>query len=106
MRQSSDTVSDSRKAVRTHSGRLLDICGAAGVLGCSERFVRRLVQERRIPFVKLGGTKVRFSESELDKSTRGAQALMPEMGQFTCSDHCVYVIESRLLRPLMIDGAS
>jgi excisionase family DNA binding protein len=67
MRQPSNTVSESRRAVRADSDRLLDICGAARVLGCSERFVRRLVQERRIPFVKLAGTRVRFSESELDK---------------------------------------
>ncbi len=45
---------------------LLDIRAAAERLGCSERFVRRLVQERRIPFVKLGGTRVRFLSSDLD----------------------------------------
>jgi len=45
---------------------LLDIRAAAEKLGCSERFVRRLVQERRIPFVKLGGTRVRFLNSDLD----------------------------------------
>lgn len=43
---------------------LLDVKAASGRLGCSERFVRRLVQ--RIPFVKLAGTKVRFDEIELD----------------------------------------
>jgi excisionase family DNA binding protein len=46
---------------------LLDIQSAANRLGCSERFVRRLVQERRIPFVKLGGTRVRFMDADLDK---------------------------------------
>lgn len=46
---------------------LLDIKSAAEKLGCNERFMRRLVQERRIPFVKLGGTKVRFSQRELDQ---------------------------------------
>jgi excisionase family DNA binding protein len=45
---------------------LLDIRAVAEQLGCSERFVRRLVQERRIPFVKLGGTRVRFLSSDLD----------------------------------------
>ena len=45
---------------------LLDIRGAANLLGCSERFVRRLVQERRVPFIKLGGTRVRFAETDLD----------------------------------------
>jgi len=46
---------------------LLDIQAAANRLGCSERFVRRLVQERRIPFVKLGGTRVRFLDTDLDQ---------------------------------------
>lgn len=48
-------------------GPLLDIGGAAARLGCSERFVRRLVQERRIPFVKLAGTRVRFVPRDLDR---------------------------------------
>ena len=50
---------------------LLDIRAAANRLGCSERFIRRLVQERRIPFVKLGGTRLRFVESDLDKWIAG-----------------------------------
>lgn len=29
--------------------------------------MRRLVQERRIPFVKLGGTRVRFVVADLEK---------------------------------------
>jgi excisionase family DNA binding protein len=47
--------------------RLLDIRAAADRLACSERFVRRLVQERRIPFVKLAGTRVRFLAADLDQ---------------------------------------
>ena len=47
--------------------RLFDIVAASIRLGCSERFLRRLVQERRIPFVKLGGTKIRFQPSDLDR---------------------------------------
>jgi excisionase family DNA binding protein len=50
---------------------LLDIGAAADRLGCSERFVRRLVQERRIPFVKLGGTRVRFVDVDLDTWVEG-----------------------------------
>ena len=50
---------------------LLDIREAANRLGCSERFVRRLVQERRIPFIKLGGTRVRFVEADLDTWVAG-----------------------------------
>jgi excisionase family DNA binding protein len=50
---------------------LLDISAAASHLGCSERFIRRLVQERRIPFVKLAGTRVRFLELDLDRWVAG-----------------------------------
>lgn len=50
---------------------LLDIRAAANRLGCSERFIRRLVQERRVPFIKLGGTRVRFAEADLDKWVTG-----------------------------------
>ncbi len=51
--------------------QLLDIASAAGRLGCSERFLRRLIQERRIPFIKLGGTKIRFHVSDLDRWVDG-----------------------------------
>ncbi|MBW4079598.1 MAG: excisionase family DNA-binding protein, partial [Acidobacteria bacterium] len=57
-----------KQSSRDYLGRpLLDIRAAASHLGCSERFIRRLVQERRIPFVKLAGTRVRFSEVDLDQ---------------------------------------
>ncbi|MHB8335727.1 MAG: helix-turn-helix transcriptional regulator [Acidimicrobiales bacterium] len=46
---------------------LLDVPSAAERLGCTPRYVRRLVMERRIPFVKLGGSKVRFSALELEQ---------------------------------------
>jgi excisionase family DNA binding protein len=45
---------------------LLDIPAVAVRLGCSESYVRRLVQERRIPFVRLAGTRIRFEELKLD----------------------------------------
>ena len=45
---------------------LVDIHGAAERLGCTERYLRRLIHERRIPFMKLGGSKVRFSLTELE----------------------------------------
>jgi len=54
-------------AIRADGRPLLDMRAAGERLGCSERFVRRLVQERRIPFVKLGGTRVRFLASDLDR---------------------------------------
>ncbi len=58
--------SHDRATFKYDTGPLLDIRAAAIRLGCSERFIRRLVQERRIPFVKLGGTRVRFVDSDLD----------------------------------------
>ena len=54
-------------AASPRGDKLLDITAAAEKLGCNERFLRRLVQERRIPFVKLGGSKVRFSVRELEQ---------------------------------------
>jgi excisionase family DNA binding protein len=59
--------SHGEKSLLTSDIRLLDIRGAAERLTCSERFIRRLVQERRIPFVKLGGTRVRFLGADLDQ---------------------------------------
>ena len=43
---------------------LTDVSGVAELLGVSERFVRRLVDERRIPFFKVGKF-IRFSPDEL-----------------------------------------
>lgn len=45
--------------------RLLDVAEAADYLGSTERHVRRLVTERRMPFAKIGG-KLRFSPDALD----------------------------------------
>ena len=47
------------------SGRLLNVAEAADRLGTGERFVRRLIPERRIAFVKVG-RHVRLAESVLD----------------------------------------
>lgn len=44
---------------------LLTIAQASEYLGTGERFVRRLVAERRIPYVKLG-KYVRLQQSALD----------------------------------------
>ena len=52
---------------RENGGQLMDIPSAAVRLDCSERYVRRLVQERRIPFIRLGGTKIRFLLVDLDR---------------------------------------
>jgi excisionase family DNA binding protein len=43
---------------------LLDVKGVAHVLGVTERYVRRLVAERRIPFIKWG-RYLRFDPAEL-----------------------------------------
>ena len=47
------------------SGQLLTIDQAAEYLGTGQRFVRRLISERRIPYVKLG-KHVRIERSALD----------------------------------------
>jgi excisionase family DNA binding protein len=44
---------------------LLDVAGAAARLGVSERHIRRLVAERRIPFIKWGRL-LRFDELALE----------------------------------------
>lgn len=44
---------------------LLDINQLAERLGVTERFVRRLVEERRIPFLKIG-KYVRFDPQDVD----------------------------------------
>jgi excisionase family DNA binding protein len=44
--------------------RLLDVEAAAVLLGTTERFPRRLIEERRIEFVKVG-SHVRIRESVL-----------------------------------------
>lgn len=45
---------------------LLDVAGAAQMLATSERHIRKLIYERRIPYVKVGG-KVRFRQQALDR---------------------------------------
>jgi excisionase family DNA binding protein len=50
-------------------GSLTDVEGAAAYLGTSERHIRRLVEERRIPFSKLGpgrSARLRFDTAKLD----------------------------------------
>jgi excisionase family DNA binding protein len=46
--------------------KLLTVEEAAQRLGTTPRFIRRLTHERRIPYTKLGGSKVRIRESDLD----------------------------------------
>ncbi len=49
--------------------QMIDIAGLAERLGVSERFVRRLVEERRIPFFKIG-RHVRFDLDDVEKWIR------------------------------------
>ncbi len=44
---------------------LLDVDGAAAYLGLSEKSVRKRVQERSIPFIKVGAL-LRFKREQLD----------------------------------------
>jgi excisionase family DNA binding protein len=45
--------------------RLLTVAEAAEVLNTSQRFPRRLIEERRIRFVRIGPRHVRIPESAL-----------------------------------------
>jgi excisionase family DNA binding protein len=52
---------------RERSGRsLVDIPGVAAYLDISPRFVRRLIAERRIPFVRVGRW-IRFDLDRIDE---------------------------------------
>jgi excisionase family DNA binding protein len=57
----------SRTSVNTanRTAALLTIDSVADALGVTPRFVRRLVAERRIPFVKVGKF-IRFDPGQLD----------------------------------------
>ena len=56
-----------RPAEATQSHRLLlDIPALAVQLSVTERFVRRLVEERRVPFHKIGKF-IRFHPADIDK---------------------------------------
>jgi excisionase family DNA binding protein len=50
----------------SHPEQLLDVKAAADRLGVTERWVRRAVAERHVPFVKVG-RYVRFRPADLDR---------------------------------------
>jgi excisionase family DNA binding protein len=52
-------------ATTTERRPLMDLPTVAKYLGVSERHIRRLVQERRIPFIKWGHP-LRFDPDEID----------------------------------------
>ena len=68
MRVGVSVVADDRLMPR----QLVDIHGVAERLGVSERHVRRLVFERRIPFIKWGHL-LRFDPDEIDRWIDGSR---------------------------------
>jgi excisionase family DNA binding protein len=62
-------ANDARTAMTTNRARresLMDIAGVADRLGVSVRYVRRLVAERRIPYIKFGHL-LRFDPQVIDQ---------------------------------------
>ena len=53
--------------------RLLTIAEAAEVLNTSQRFPRRLIEERRIRFIRVGPRHVRIPESALREFIQAGQ---------------------------------
>jgi excisionase family DNA binding protein len=68
--------------VGTHVDRfyLLDIPTVARVLGTSVRHVRRLVLEKRIPYMKIGGL-IRFEPSDIREWIDGQKVLPAGRGR-------------------------
>jgi excisionase family DNA binding protein len=56
---------------------LIDLPAVAERLGVNERHVRRLVAERRIPFLKWGHL-LRFDPDEIDEWLQGARVRVPQ----------------------------
>ena len=62
----------------TAATALLDSNALAQRLGVSERFVRRLVEERRVPYLKIGRF-VRFDAAEVDRWLVGQRVEPPPL---------------------------
>ena len=60
---SMDVITNPRLDTARSGAALLDKDELAARLGVSERFVRRLVEERRIPYLKIG----RFIRFDIDR---------------------------------------
>jgi excisionase family DNA binding protein len=67
-----DGHANDRRAISVSLESLLDVEGLARRLGVSVRFVRRLVEERRIPYVKVGRF-VRFDPVAVERWIDGAR---------------------------------
>ena len=59
-------ISRARSGSQAARAALLDIAGVAERLSVTERFVRRLVFERRIPFLKIGHF-IRFEPAAIER---------------------------------------
>lgn len=60
--------------------KLLTVVEAAELLNTGERFVRRLIEERRIEFVRLG-RKIRIPASSLDEMIDGGRVQAVRSGR-------------------------
>jgi excisionase family DNA binding protein len=69
-------VKDRSASPSTTTSGLLDVNMLARRLGVSERFIRRLVDERRVPFFKIGKF-VRFDPAEIDEWIEGQRVRVP-----------------------------
>jgi excisionase family DNA binding protein len=70
--------------IKQQRSNLIDIARAAERLGVSLRYVRRLVAERRIPYVKFGHL-LRFDPVELEAWIDAARVGQVELGKPTRS---------------------
>jgi excisionase family DNA binding protein len=61
-----DTVRPNRRTAASPTATLIDIAEAAARLGVTVRFMRRLVDERRITFHKIG-KYVRFDPADVNR---------------------------------------
>lgn len=64
----------------------IDIDAAAAMLGVGVRFVRRLCQEQRVRYLRMGGNKVRFLPSDL-LAFMNASAVEPSPRRSVAAEH-------------------
>jgi excisionase family DNA binding protein len=72
-----DTSSCASPGAPASSSALLDIAQAAALIGAKPRFVRRLLDERRLTYVRIGPRHTRIRREDLDDylATRVVEAL-------------------------------
>jgi excisionase family DNA binding protein len=69
-------VKDRSASTSIGASALLDVNLLARRLGVTERFIRRLVDERRVPFFKIGKF-VRFDPAEIDEWIENQRVRVP-----------------------------